>query len=560
MRNGFLPFCLILMALSFLVSCNEKSSSADSRSEATFVPRDMDVEVERALIRVLSDTANEFKRLSGADQLMQSDIVSAFYRANDYTRIWSMQEKKKPLADTLLYFIESSRNLGLYPDDYHFRLLSNLHSLLDSDSLAVKNSVNWTQLEVFSSDAFFRLLKDLKEGRLMPDSSSIVRKKNYVDSFFVASLNEVSNGAPLPDVLKSAEPTFFKYRNLREALPAFVRSMDTTRYAQIIYPYEDSIAFIRAVYARLLIGGFATKDTADPDAATFSAAVKKYQAEKKLTADGKPGARTIRELNITDEMKFRSIAVSLDRYKQLPAMPETFIWVNIPSMHLQVFSEDTLSLVSRIIVGKPATPTPELTSRINNLVVYPNWTIPASIIRNEILPALKKNPDYLSQKGYNLFDEKGGIINPYGINWARYNTGIPWRVVQGSGDDNALGVFKFNFNNPYSVYLHDTNQRYLFANEDRALSHGCVRVQKWQQLAALIAGRDSAMAAPTRLNYSEDSLKSWVSRGVRKTVTVRNRFPLYIVYVTAESNGDSIDFYSDIYNEDARLYEQYFRR
>ena len=143
------------------------------------------------------------------------------------------------------------------------------------------------------------------------------------------------------------------------------------------------------------------------------------------------------------------------------------------------------------------------------MVTYPQWTIPASIIRQDILPQLKKDPGYLTRKGFSLVSYEGETIDPYSVDWTKYSKGIPWKVVQGSGDDNALGVFKFNFNNPYSVYLHDTNQRYLFKNANRALSHGCVRVEKWQDLANYIAGLDSlAMKNNQPAAYNADSIKS----------------------------------------------------
>src|SRR5258705_13343903 len=108
-----------------------------------------------------------------------------------------------------------------------------------------------------------------------------------------------------------------------------------------------------------------------------------------------------------------------------------------------------------------------------------------------ILPSLKKYHGYLAEKGYSLLDEKNEEVDPYFIDWSKYKTGIPYKVVQGSGDDNALGILKFNFPNKYSVYLHDTNQRYYFSRQFRSLSHGCVRVQEWQKLSQFILNNDS---------------------------------------------------------------------
>jgi len=141
----------------------------------------------------------------------------------------------------------------------------------------------------------------------------------------------------------------------------------------------------------------------------------------------------------------------------------------------------------------------------------------------------------------------------------KYKKGIPWKIIQGSGDDNALGIFKFNFNNPYSVYLHDTNQRYLFQNANRAISHGCVRVQNWQSLAFYIARNDSASAEDGQeISYNTDSIKNWINNKSRKRIMVKKRIPLFIKYFTCEAKDNKVIFYDDIYKEDHFLAQKYF--
>ncbi|HRP18726.1 MAG TPA: L,D-transpeptidase family protein, partial [Ginsengibacter sp.] len=344
----------------------------------------------------------------------------------------------------------------------------------------------------------------------------------------------------------------------QKLVPSFVKEMDTTHYDFIPFPDKDSLGLIRNVYSRLLKAGFADSSSIAPDSAAFASALKRYQAKMGLEADGKLGKMTIGRLNQTDDRRFRMIALSLDKYRRRATMPQTYIWANIPSFRLDVWVDDTLRLQSRIVVGKPTTPTPTLVSGINNMVTFPIWTIPESIIKTEILPQLRKDPGYLARKGYNLFTNKGEEVDPFSVDWSKYKNGIPWRIIQGSGDDNALGIFKFNFNNPFSVYLHDTNQRYLFGNTNRALSHGCVRVQKWRELADIIANRDSVLSAKTRLAYNMDSIKVWLGEGARKTIYMKNKFPLYIDYFTCDDNNGKLGFYDDIYNEDALLIEKYF--
>ncbi|NCU05951.1 MAG: L,D-transpeptidase family protein, partial [Chitinophagaceae bacterium] len=255
----------------------------------------------------------------------------------------------------------------------------------------------------------------------------------------------------------------------------------------------------------------------------------------------------------------KRIAINLDRYKILPPeMPERYIWVNLPGYKLELWDNDTLRLESKVVVGKPNTRTPLLTSRISDMVTYPQWTIPNSIIMKEIVPALQRNPGYLAKKGYSLLTWEGEEVDPYSIDWTKYKKGIPYKIVQGSGDDNALGILKFNFPNKYSVYLHDTNQRYLFKNAKRALSHGCVRVQEWEKLTYYISSLDSTNFEDDPSRIKSDSIKVWLERKEKHIVKVKTKLPVYFRYFTAIGKEGKLVFFEDIYNEDKQAREAYF--
>lgn len=242
-------------------------------------------------------------------------------------------------------------------------------------------------------------------------------------------------------------------------------------------------------------------------------------------------------------------------------MPEKYIWVNLPGYYLLLMNKDTVVFESKVICGKPETRTPLLNAEISDMVTYPTWTVPTSIIVKQYLPKLKNNPNYISRIGLKLMDSKGATIDPNTINWSKYSRGIPYKVMQASGDNNSLGVIKFNFNNPYAVYLHDTNQRYLFKNAARALSHGCVRVQEWARLAYYIAENDSAMTGKRdSLKYTADSIKNWIASKERHRIDIKNHIPLFIRYFTCEGINGQVKFYNDIYGEDMMLIEKYFAR
>jgi murein L,D-transpeptidase YcbB/YkuD len=238
-------------------------------------------------------------------------------------------------------------------------------------------------------------------------------------------------------------------------------------------------------------------------------------------------------------------------------MPARYIWVNTSANYMEVIDSNNVKISSKVITGKSKTRTPLLTSLVSNIITYPQWVPPPSIVQKEILPAVKKNPGYLAKKGFSLLDKEGNEVDPYSVDWSKYSKGIPYRVVQGSGDANALGIIKFVFDNKYSVYLHDTNQRYLFSNAMRSLSHGCVRVQEWDKLAWYILRSDSVLAQG-KGTVRIDSVKSWLKNKQKKTVPLKNKVPVFIRYFTCEGQNGNLVFFDDVYGEDKYLRQRFF--
>ncbi len=545
------------LLIFFLIGCKQKPVAKEK--EIVNTPQEMDDLVADNIKAVLLFSKENGGVINDSIKLACEDALNSFYEKNNFKSAWSSEENWLPIADSMFQFIENSRYYGLYPIDYHYRELAELRKKVAEDSVAKMDAIIWTKADLMLSDAFMKTLKDLKEGRMIADSVSIISKKNFIDSFFVDNLSSIRNAASLTLFFNSVEPVNSGYQAIRNELKNFVDKMDPRKYVYLNYPYKDSLSFIKNLNKRLVQSGFGDSSIKLPDSISLSRELKKYQTKHHLVIDGKAGAQVVKMMNSNDNEKFKRIALNLDRYKLLPALPENYIWVNLPAFNLKVIDNDSIVLESKVIVGKPATRTPQLNSEITDMVTYPQWTIPESIIRKDILPALKSDPGYLARKGFNLVDSNGETVNPYSVNWSKYTKGIPWKIIQGSGDDNALGVFKFNFKNPYAVYLHDTNQRYLFKNSDRALSHGCVRVENWQALAFYIARNDStSMNEGEKISYNTDSIKSWVANKSRKRIMVKKRLPLFIEYFTCETKNDKIIFLDDIYNEDKFLAQKYF--
>ena len=482
-RSSF--HCLLLAALVILFSCN--NAEPPPTSDIVETPVQL-LEKTEDYIKKNLDFASTVQGRLGNVMLHDTRLTRDIYKEKDYAALWSRDEKWKPAGDSLLQLIKDAKLYGLYPGEYFYNFLDSVSKQFEIDSLAKtsrKDAALWAKVDVLMTDAFLQIVKDVKLGRLPQDSISLRKDSVLADSFCLARLNEVLKTATISPTIASLEPNHEGYHLLKAGVKRFLDSADNRIYT--IVPTKSDSLFKFALQKRLYEGGFIAFDSMKADSIQLANAVKKFQKRKGITIDGVAGESTVRLLNITNADRFASIAITLDRYKLLPPkMPDRYIWVNLPSFHLRLLDKDTIKLVSKIICGKTKTRTPVLTSSISEIVTYPQWTVPTSIIVKEILPAVKRNPDYLARKGFSLVDSKGNEIDPFTVDWSKYTKGIPYKVVQGSGDDNALGVLKFTFPNKYAVYLHDTNQRSLFGVPVRTLSHGCVRVQEWEKLASYI--------------------------------------------------------------------------
>lgn len=544
----------VLLAINF-VSCKNKTA-LKSKELVTDVTK-MNEKVKEN-IEIIIATAAVGEHLQDSTPLYYYPTLKYIYGHNQHEGIWSSQEKWTENADRLIDFIDTAAMNGLYKEDYHFDELRSIKNILDTDSVKKTDAVLWANADVLFSDAFAKLLKDLKQGRLVPDSSSYRNDTSKYSSFFYEHFKNLKVSKSLENILEDVQPKHREYTKLKFALKKFADSMNNKMYTYLNYPAKDSLLFIKSFKKRMEEEG--VEIAADADSNKLRAIVKKYQASHGMVADGKIGNSIVKKLNFTDRQKFNIVAITLDKYKLLPSiMPDKYIEVNLPSFYLKVWSADTLAFDSKIICGKPTTPTPHITSAINNIVLYPTWTVPESIIKKDMLPGLKKNAAYLSRKGLYLLNGKGERVDPTVINWAKYTKGIPFLIQQGSGDDNALGVIKFNFDNPYAVYLHDTNQRYLFKNSVRSLSHGCVRVQEWQKLANFIVRNDSINWKRTEpMTYNTDSITSWIAQKEKHSIGIKNKIALFINYFSCETVNGTIKFYDDIYGEDKALKLQFF--
>ena len=538
-----------------MAACNNH----ESKPPETVVvknPEKIDVKESELIQTTLQFITDNKGKLNDSVTLKRPDLLSKIYNANSFQPLWSNRENWNSVADSLYHFIYFSKLYGLFPSDYYLNALQNIRNGMAGDTLHRRNAALWARADLMMTDAYLAIAKDLKLGRLPKDSVTLRSDSLINDDFFLHTFQQAMENRNIRGVFEGLEPKYKGYADLKNGIKSFLDSAVLQPTTYIFYPTKDSLGMMKLVQKRLGELGYIN---ASNDTASVKEALRKYQKQNGIPVTGKVGEKTVASLNKNDWEKYKRIAINLDRYKLLPdTLPQKYIWVNLPGFYMQLWDSDTISILSKVVVGKPLTRTPVLNSKLTDMVTYPQWTIPTSIIEKEVLPGLKKDTNYLRKKGYSLINDKGEEVNAGSVNWRKYTKGIPYKVVQGSGDDNALGILKFNFSNKYSVYLHDTNQRYYFKNAMRALSHGCVRVQEWDKLARFLIQNDSISALPSTNTFKSDSLKAFLARKEKHYIPVRSRLPLFIRYYTCEGKDGKVKFYDDIYGEDRLLSEKYF--
>jgi L,D-transpeptidase YcbB len=245
--------------------------------------------------------------------------------------------------------------------------------------------------------------------------------------------------------------------------------------------------------------------------------------------------------------KHYQLIANLERWRMQAPLAERHIVVNVPSFMLKAVEGDSIFLESKVIIGKPETPTPELESVIRSFIIYPYWHVPRSIIK-EILPQIQADSLYLRKHNYQVLDYAGTMLDATTLDWQSFDPEtFPYVLRQREGSENTMGVLKFVFANNYNVYLHDTNAKRLFNREQRALSHGCVRVNKAVQLAHYLAKDDDTYVSP-------EDLDQYLLLQRRLEVQVVKPINLYLQYFTCVEEDGKIVFYDDLYKKDKKMF------
>jgi murein L,D-transpeptidase YcbB/YkuD len=282
---------------------------------------------------------------------------------------------------------------------------------------------------------------------------------------------------------------------------------------------------------------------------TLAEAVKHFQVRHGLAATGTVTPRTLAALNLPVQKRVRQLEASLERLENMNfQFGQRYVVVNLPATFAEAVENDIVVRRYRVIVGKTEKPSPTLTAEITSVNLNPTWTVPSSIAKTEISAHMRKDPSYLSRMHMEVLDGHDHPIDPASVDWSGAH--VPnFTVRQQNGAWNALGAVKIDMPNPFSVYMHDTNQRNLFSDDYRFDSHGCSRVDNVRDLAAWLLQEEMP-------KWNRAAIDAAIATGEREDIVLPKKVPVAWIYLTAWMTRDqTIQFRNDIYDQDEQLLE-----
>ncbi|EON93529.1 peptidoglycan-binding domain 1 protein [Marinobacter lipolyticus SM19] len=487
------------------------------------------------------------------EPLLALDALPEFYSHREYTLAWSRTEDR----DALLEAIRAAERHGLIPSDYHYSLLATF-AARTPDDLGPEARVD---LDLLLTDSLLLLTSHLLHGKVNRESL----EAEWTANRHAQRIDEIASQAletqQIPTLVDRLAPPQNGYQQLLKARE-FLQSLQPIPWEPIvdgptIRPgmTDHRLPLIRQ---RLIAMGDLMPTISLEEQVIerhysdrLVAAVTRFQDRHGLDTDGLIGRRTLDSLNITPQEKLAQLDANLERWRWLPEeLGDTHIIVNIAGFELRMIRAGEEILKTRVIVGQPYRQTPLFSDRIRYLVFNPTWTVPRTIMTEDQLPTIRRDPDYLQKLDFTVYRGWGADrerVDPDTIDWWLFSeNNFPFQLVQEPGPHNALGRVKFMFPNEHDIYLHDTPARSLFSRSERTFSSGCIRVEDSFRLASLLLeGQD---------NWSREQINRTISSRELTKVYLKEPVPVHLEYWTTWVDSDGKrHFRNDIYGRNPRL-------
>ncbi|MGZ5244194.1 MAG: L,D-transpeptidase family protein [Bacteroidia bacterium] len=540
-----IPLCYQCKQKPTKGTSNENSNTANKRS-----PQQADVEVfvDSAAIRKYLQTFRERQELAKG--------IEAFYKARNNKVAWTVANGPLPHAEVFINRLEHADTDGLRPKDYRTTELKRLYNTVKdgADEEAIKN------LDLLLTTEFSRYAAQLNSGITRHQKEETgwlvkVQPTNY-DSL----LNIVLSDNQSKDPFVKVEPDHPEYGKLKIILNSY-KSFAGKGGWPILSGFKklnlgDTSTQVLKLRERLTMTGefrIGAANFYNPKVFDkyLDMAVKEFQATHGLEPDGVVAGKTLQALNITVNERIQQVMVNMERWRLMPKkFQPTYFLVNVPEFKLHIYDGGKEAFNMRVIVGKEFNATPVFSDRLEYIVFSPYWNVPKSITMEEILPAMEKNPNFLSRMNMEVVKgwdpKKATVVNAWQVPWYNIeNDDFDYWIRQKPGVKNPLGLVKFIFPNNHNVYLHDTPFDQLFDKVKRDFSHGCIRVSDPMRVAQFLL--------KDKPEWTEEKIKKAMSAGKEQYVNI-TKVPVYILYFTTWIDDDGkLQIRDDIYGLDKTL-------
>lgn len=525
----------LLIGCIVVIACN----SEEKKREKVEVVQDTSITPTTSFNNLFLDSNKINDFLEKHPEFSQyKEQFSDFYKQRNYEYAWfdtsGLAEQASNFMNLLSTSIIEFKDSSLYNKKLQNQFASYINDTIKHSKAAL------LQTELNLTGQFFRYASKTYRGSDI-DATELgwfIPKKKIdltalLDSVIVNKGRKEDQYLPLSRQYKKLQDALSKYYELQkqgnwDSIPAPKKS----------YSKGDSSAAIAMIKKRLLLlGDYTAQDTTGSFDSSLVTAVKAYQNRLGLQPDGAVGKGTLSELNTPLQERIKQILINLERVRWMPAENDSsnYIMVNIPEYKLHVYENNQLQFDMNVIVGKEGKSTVIFTGNIKYVVFSPYWNVPSSIVKEEIVPAMKKDPNYLEKKNMEITGNSNGL--PV--------------VRQKPGGDNALGNVKFLFPNSFDIYLHDTPNRSLFSQTQRNFSHGCIRIQDPKKMALYLLQNQAA--------YTPEKVDSLMHLDKEKWVTLEDPERVFIGYFTAWVDADGkLNFRKDIYGHDQKMADKMF--
>ncbi|MEE4360342.1 MAG: L,D-transpeptidase family protein [Pseudomonadales bacterium] len=491
---------------------------------------------------------------TGADAIdgvrpLHPDALARVYGSRRHAPAWGPARRAAPV----LRLLADSAGHGLTPDDFHASALLRLRAarLTHPDDPRL---LGW--FDLLLTDGVMTYARQLRRGKVDQVSLQPRWRDGDAPGEDEALLDALLASTDPAALLEAIAPAGRSYRALRSALADARRQVEAGGWPSVGAPGRlrpgDTGAGVAAVRARLAREDPRLTETEDPAHfdGPLEAAVTRFQARHGLAPDGIVGPATLRALQVSADARVDQLRVNLERERWVREDEDRGglqVVVNIAAFDVSVLRGGRTQFHTRAIVGSAYRQTPVFASAIEYLVLNPVWNVPPGIAEEELLPKLRADPDWLRRNDMIALDGAGRSLGPTEAARAAERPGeTGLRLIQRAGADNPLGRIKFMFPNRYAVYLHDTPQRRLFERASRTFSHGCVRVDRPVELAAVLLGAGPGQTA--------GALAERIASGVTETIYLPEAIPIRVRYATAVAETDgSVSLLEDSYGRDAPL-------